>query len=108
METSAVPMRKKSKTKIQTQKGKTKNFSASVRVTLKKSVLDPQGQTILQALHSLGFRESANVRVGKFFELSLKASDKNQAAARVKTMCEQLLINPVIEQFTFDVQEAKL
>ena len=78
-------------------------YQAKINVTLKKSVLDPQGQTVLHALSTLGFREAKNLRVGKFFELSLDAPDRKKAEARVREMCDKLLINPVIEEYSFEL-----
>lgn len=78
-------------------------YKAKVNVTLKKSVLDPQGVTVLQALHSIGFEGAKDVRVGKFFEVNLEASDESQAETKLKEMCDKLLINPVIEDYTFEL-----
>lgn len=82
-------------------------FTAVVNVSLKKSVLDPQGQTVEHALHSLGFKETSKVRVGKYFELRIDAKDRKAAEERVKSMCDQLLINPVIEEYSFELKEAR-
>ncbi len=82
-------------------------FKAKVDVTLKKSVLDPQGQTVLEALHSLGFKAVDNMRVGKHFLLTLNSNDRQKAESDVKTMCDRLLINPVIEEYTFQLEEVK-
>lgn len=82
-------------------------YKATVNVTLKKSVLDPQGQTVLHALESLGFNEAKKVRVGKYFEVVLDVKDLKSAETKIKSMCDQLLINPVIEEYTFDLKEAQ-
>ncbi len=82
-------------------------FQARVNVTLKKSVLDPQGKTILNALHSLGFDETKNVRVGKFFEIQLQGESKAQLEEKLRAMCDKLLINPVIEEYSYFLEEAK-
>ena len=82
-------------------------YKATINVTLKKSVLDPQGQTVLHALESLGFREAKNLRVGKYFELSLDVPDRQKAEERVRAMCDKLLINPVIEEYSFELKETK-
>ncbi len=76
-----------------------KTFNAKVNVTLKKSVLDPQGKTILEALHSLGFKGAADIRSGKHFEVTVSAENESEAQNQVKQMCEKLLVNPVIEQY---------
>lgn len=86
--------------------GKQSAYRAKVRVTLKKSVLDPQGKTVLHALHSLGFKEADALRVGKYFDLNLQAGSKQDAESRVRAMCDKLFINPVIEEYEFDVTEA--
>ena len=83
-------------------------FKATVNVTLKKSVLDPQGQTVTHALHSLGFKEASKIRVGKYFEVALDVKDRKSAEERIKAMCDQLLINPVIEEYTFEILEQKV
>jgi phosphoribosylformylglycinamidine synthase subunit PurS len=80
-------------------------YRAQINVTLKKSVSDPQGQTVLEALHALGFKDAQTLRVGKFFNLVLAAKNKQEAEASVKTMCERLLTNPVIEEYSFRLDE---
>ncbi|HEX9058332.1 MAG TPA: phosphoribosylformylglycinamidine synthase subunit PurS [Ktedonobacterales bacterium] len=80
-------------------------FLARVHVTLKPSVLDPQGATVVRALGSLGFDEVSDVRVGKYLELRLTAESAAAAHERVTTMCNHLLANPVIE--TYDVTLAE-
>ena len=82
-------------------------FKAKVNVTLKKSVLDPQGQTVLQALHSLDFNGVKDARVGKYFELALNTSDRSKAEVELKAMCDKLLINPIIEEYSFHLEEVK-
>lgn len=76
----------------------------TVYITLKQGVLDPQGKAIQTSLHSLGYEEIQEARVGKFIEL--KVDDKEDLDARINAMCDQLLANPVIEDFRFDVEEA--
>ena len=62
-------------------------MKAKVYVTLKKSVLDPQGKAVHQALAAMGFPEVKGVRMGKYLELELASGDKSQAEAKIKTMC---------------------
>ena len=83
-----------------------RKFKASVKVGLKPSVLDPQGKTVLAALHSLGFSEAKNLRAGKHFEIVLEGKDRSSVEDRVKQFCEKLLVNPVIEHYSFEVKEA--
>lgn len=82
-------------------------YLAQVHVLLKESVLDPQGQAVLHALHSMSFPEVDDVRVGKLIEVRLHADSKSQAEQKVQAYCTSLLANPVIESFTFEVGEAK-
>jgi phosphoribosylformylglycinamidine synthase PurS subunit len=80
-------------------------MKAVVFVTLKPSVLDPQGKAVAGALHSLGYKEAEDVRVGKMIEVKLTGVTREQAQDRVKAMCETLLANTVIEQYRFEIQE---
>jgi phosphoribosylformylglycinamidine synthase PurS subunit len=78
-------------------------MKARVHVTLKSGVLDPQGQAIGHALHSLGFSGVRHVRQGKVIELELAESDPGKARAAVEAMCGKLLANPVIENYTIEL-----
>lgn len=79
-------------------------IKATVYVTIKQSVLDPQGVAVQGALHSMGFGEVQSVRIGKYMELQLDTSDRNEAEARVKDMCEKLLANTVVEDYRFELE----
>jgi phosphoribosylformylglycinamidine synthase len=74
-------------------------------VSLKSGVLDPQGKAIERSLHSLGYREVRDVRMGKYLELDLEHSEVRAAETRVREMCDKLLANPVIEDFRFEIEE---
>ena len=76
---------------------------ARVFVTLKPSVFDPQGRTIAEALHSLGYGSVEDVRQGKYFELDLKAADAAQARTLAAEVADKLLANPVIESYRIEV-----
>ncbi len=82
------------------------DFLARVRVTLKPAVNDPQGITVKRALGRLGFSNIGSVRAGKYFEVRVEASERADAEAQVREMCEKLLANPVIERFAFDMDPA--
>ena len=84
-----------------------RKFKVQVKVGLKPSVLDPQGKTVLAALHSLGFNEARDLRVGKHFEITLEGKDRASVEGRVRQFCEKLLVNPVIEHYSFEVEETK-
>jgi len=77
---------------------------ARVYVTLKQSVFDPQGQTIADALHSLGYAGVGDVRQGKFFELELDAASADQAKALAAEVADKVLANPVIESYRVEVE----
>lgn len=80
-------------------------YKALVYVTLKPSILDPQGSAVKSGLNSLGFTDVADVRVGKYLEVKFKALDKASALAKVEEMCSKLLANPVIEDYRFELME---
>ena len=80
------------------------SFHARVFVTLKESVLDPQGQAVQQTLHSLGHPDIEGVRIGKLVEMNLAADDEGAARRQVEDYCEQLLVNPVIETYSFELE----
>ncbi len=81
-------------------------MKAHVYVTLKTSVLDPQGQTIHNALRKIGFGEVTAVRQGKYFALSLDDGLSIEAAtAQVERIAREVLTNPVIEEFTYRMEE---
>ena len=75
-------------------------MKARIRITLKPGVLDPQGKAIEGALSSLGFAGVDHVRQGKYIELDIAAADRAAAEAEVTAMCEKLLANPVIENYS--------
>jgi phosphoribosylformylglycinamidine synthase PurS subunit len=76
---------------------------ARVFVTLKPSVFDPQGKTIADALHSLGYTDVQDVRQGKYFELELATTDVAKAKALAAEVADKLLANPVIESYRIEV-----
>jgi len=78
-------------------------IKARVTVTLKNGVLDPQGKAIEGALGALGFSGVGHIRQGKVFDLELDGADKAKAEADLKAMCEKLLANTVIENFTIAI-----
>lgn len=82
-------------------------MKAHVYVTLKKEVLDPQGEAVKKALASLGWESVKNVRVGKFIELDVEAQDSTDAETILRSACEKLLANPVIEDYRFEVERSR-
>jgi phosphoribosylformylglycinamidine synthase len=78
-------------------------MKARIFVTLKPGVLDPQGKAIEGALASLGFAGVAGVRQGKVFDVELAETDRAKAEAALQAMCEKLLANTVIENYTVEI-----
>ena len=78
-------------------------MKARVYVTLKPSVFDPQGRTIAEALHSLGYAGVGDVRQGKFFELEVNAGSQDQARALAAEVADKVLANPVIESYRVEI-----
>lgn len=76
-------------------------------VSLKSGVLDPQGKAIERSLHTFGYNEVQDVRMGKFLELEVDAPSRENAEARIREMCDKLLANPVIEDYRFEISLPK-
>lgn len=79
-------------------------MKAKVYVTLKPSILDPQGKTIAQALQSMGYQSVQDVRQGKYFELELDAGSADEARTVVAKVADRVLANPVIESYRVEVE----
>ena len=71
----------------------------SVKVTLKKDVLDPQGKVVQQTLHNMGMDTLRTLRQGKYFEIEIKENDEAKAKNKIEEMCKKLLVNLIIEDF---------
>lgn len=76
-----------------------------IYVTLRESVLDPQGSAVQGSLAKIGYNEVSDVRIGKYLELQIGATDRD-IDTLVKEMCEKLLTNTVIEDYRYEVEEA--
>jgi len=72
-------------------------------VSLKRGVLDPQGKAIARSLHTLGYPEVQDVRMGKYLELDIDAASREAAELRIREICDKLLANPVIEDYRFEI-----
>jgi phosphoribosylformylglycinamidine synthase subunit PurS len=79
-------------------------YKVKVFVTLKESVLDPQGTAVKNSLNSLNYKEIADVRIGKYMELIVDKSDRDIDEV-VNEVCDKLLANPVIENYRYEVEE---
>jgi phosphoribosylformylglycinamidine synthase len=74
-------------------------------VTLRQSILDPQGKAVEHGMHSLGYGLVRNVRIGKFVELDVDAGSREEAETVTKEVSQKLLANPVMEDFAFTIEE---
>lgn len=79
-------------------------YQARIYVTLRPSVLDPAGTAVQSGLKHLGYENVEQIRIGKYIELKLKAENELQAQEQLHKICDQLLANPVIENYRFDLQ----
>ena len=79
-------------------------LQVKVFVTPRKGILDPQGRAVEHSLKSLGFKDIADVKIGKYIVLDVAAGSAADARAQAQKMCERLLANPLIEDFTFEVE----
>ncbi|MGH7814436.1 MAG: phosphoribosylformylglycinamidine synthase subunit PurS [Candidatus Binataceae bacterium] len=80
-------------------------LQVKVFVTPRKGILDPQGRAVESALKSLGFKNASEVKIGRYVTLEVAASSAEEAREEARRMCEQLLANPVIEEFRFEVED---
>jgi phosphoribosylformylglycinamidine synthase len=79
-------------------------YSARIYVTLRPSVLDPAGTAVQSGLAHMGYTNVGSIRIGKYIELTLEAEDDSTARQQLDRMCDQLLANPVIENYRFELQ----
>ena len=79
-------------------------MKAKIIVMPKRTVLDPQGKTVKHALESMSFSGIKDVRVGKFIEIELEGGSKAELQKKVDEACHKLLSNPVIEEYSFEIQ----
>ncbi len=80
-------------------------MKANVYVSLKKSVLDPQGKTIHGALRKMGYEGISDIRQGKYFEITLDGLDEETARRTIEQMAREVLTNPVIEEFHYSLDD---
>jgi phosphoribosylformylglycinamidine synthase PurS subunit len=80
-------------------------YQAQIYVTLRPSVLDPAGTAVQSGLKHMGYESIEQVRIGKYIEVTLTADDEAQARQQLDHVCDQLLANPVIENYRIDLKE---
>ena len=78
-------------------------YSARIKVTLRKSILDPQGKAVEHSIQSLGYKNIVDTRIGKFVELKIDSSSQEEAQLITDEVCKKLLANPVMEDYVFEV-----
>jgi len=78
---------------------------AKVTITLKRTIMDAQGQTVEKALHNLGYDSVRNLRIGKYVEMELDGAPRDRLLEQVDEMCRRLLANPIIEDFQVEIEE---
>lgn len=81
-------------------------YHATIYVTLRPSVLDPAGTAVRSGLNHLGYDNIDQVRIGKYVELNIEATDESSAEQQLDRVCDQLLANPVIENYRFELKPA--
>ncbi|MGB9701986.1 MAG: phosphoribosylformylglycinamidine synthase subunit PurS [Candidatus Kapaibacteriota bacterium] len=82
-----------------------KKYFAEIKIMLKRGILDVQGKTVENALHSMEFQNISNLRIGKLVELSIEAENKDEAYKIVESACSKLIANPIIEDFIIQIHE---
>ncbi len=81
------------------------NFNVKVYISYRKGVLDPQGVAVEKAAHSLGFEKVKDVRVGKYVTMKIEADSEEEVEKEIKEMAKRFLVNPVIEEFSFEIEK---
>lgn len=80
---------------------------AEIHVTLKELVLDPQGTTLKRSMETMGYRDIEDVRMGKFIQVKFNSDDRKAVEEKVREICQKILSNPVIEQYSYTIVEVK-
>jgi phosphoribosylformylglycinamidine synthase len=82
-------------------------LTAEIHVTLKDLVLDPQGTTLKRSMETMGYKNIDDVRMGKFIQIKFDSNDRQAVEENVKELCQKILSNPVIEQYSYTIGEGK-
>ncbi|MBM2817193.1 MAG: purS [Ignavibacteria bacterium] len=80
-------------------------FSSEITITLRNGILDVQGKTVENALHSIEFPMLTNIKMGKFIRLDVEAPDKESAYSLISDACNKLIANPIIEDYKISIIE---
>ena len=81
-------------------------YLSKIRITVRKSILDPQGKAVENAVASLGVKGISNVRIGKYVELKIDGNSEIEARQATEEVCKKLLANPVMEDYHFEIERA--
>ncbi|MGH3649101.1 MAG: phosphoribosylformylglycinamidine synthase subunit PurS [Acidimicrobiia bacterium] len=79
-------------------------MKVTVTIDRRPEIADPEGTTVKRALHELGFTETNTVRIDRVIHMDVEGDDPQEVKTRVEDMCQQLLANPVLEDFTVEVE----
>lgn len=82
-------------------------FRSKINISLRKSILDPQGKTVKHSLESLGFKNINDLRMGKYIEMNIDSASKEEAEQLTKKACEKLLVNSVMEDYDFEIEKVE-
>jgi phosphoribosylformylglycinamidine synthase subunit PurS len=82
-------------------------FTAKIKVTLRKTILDPQGKTVEHSLKSLGYDKISGTRIGKYIEMKIDVNSKEEANVIAEESCKRLLSNPVMEDYEFEIIQSE-
>jgi phosphoribosylformylglycinamidine synthase len=82
-------------------------FHASITVTLRRSILDPQGKAVEHGVHALGYPLVTNVRIGKFIDMDIATESREEAERIVQEVSHKLLANPVMEDFSYTLEHVQ-
>jgi len=82
-------------------------YFVKVFITYRRGVLDPQGVAVEKAAHQLGFTKVKNVRVGKYITMEIDAETPDEVKREIEEMAKKFLVNPVIEEYTYEIEEVK-
>jgi phosphoribosylformylglycinamidine synthase len=78
-------------------------YSAKIKVTLRKSILDPQGKAVEHSIQCLGYKNITDTRIGKFIELKINTDSETEAKKVTDEVCGKLLANPIMEDYEFEI-----
>ena len=83
-------------------------FLVKVQIKLKSTVNDPEGQTILEALHRLDHKQIDSLRTGKYFEININTDDEKEVSKIVENVCDNIITNPIIETYSYEITSKEI